>query len=74
MALSIKQLQAIATLLRRDTLAMTTASGSGHPTSCLSSADIMTALWFHEMSYDPAQPHHPNNDQFVLSKGHAAPL
>lgn len=69
-----KDLEVIAHLLRRDAIEMTTAAGSGHPTSCLSAADIMAALWFNEMFFDPQDPHHPNNDQFVLSKGHAAPL
>jgi transketolase len=53
---------------------MTTQAGSGHPTSCLSAADIVAALFFYAMHFDPQNPHNPNNDQFILSKGHAAPL
>ena len=34
----------------------------------------MAALYFHVMRYDPQNPNHPFNDQFILSKGHAAPL
>jgi transketolase len=60
--------------LRLGSIKATTAAGSGHPTSCLSSADIVAALFFHTMSYDPHNPDNPNNDRFVLSKGHAAPL
>ena len=60
--------------LRRKVIEMTTAAGSGHPTSCMSAADIVAALFFHEMRWDPNEPEARNVDQFVLSKGHAAPL
>src|SRR5881396_3204873 len=52
----------------------TTEAGSGHPTSCCSAADIAATLFFSVMRFDPKNPKHPNNDRFVLSKGHAAPL
>ncbi len=68
------KLERIATALRRDVLVMTTAAKSGHPTSCMSAAELMAALFFSELSYDPKDPHHPGNDEFVLSKGHAAPV
>jgi len=53
---------------------MTTAAGSGHPTSCMSCAEIMSVLFFDEMKYDPKKPFNPDNDEFILSKGHAAPI
>ena len=34
----------------------------------------MAALFFGHMRYDPKNPHYHNNDRFILSKGHAAPL
>ena len=34
----------------------------------------MSALFFAEMRFDPHDPHHPEADRFVLSKGHAAPI
>ena len=40
----------------------------------MSAADIVAALFFSEMRYDPSDPQNPENDRFVLSKGHAAPL
>src|SRR6185436_2924292 len=52
----------------------TTEAGSGHPTSCLSSADLTTALFDRFFTYDIANPLNLYNDRFVLSKGHAAPL
>jgi transketolase len=35
---------------------------------------LVATLFFHVMRYDPANPHDPGNDRFVLSKGHAAPV
>ncbi len=67
-------LRQIATRLRIHSLRMTTAAGSGHPTTCLSSADLAACLFFGEMRYNPKNPSDPANDEFVLSKGHAAPL
>jgi transketolase len=64
----------VATQLRVDSIRSTTAAESGHPTSCSSGADLVAALFFAEMRFDPKQPQHPLNDRFVLSKGHAAPL
>jgi len=69
-----KQLQDIANILRRDVLKMTSFAGSGHPTSCLSIAEIMSVLFFNEMTYDSKNSVNPNNDEFILSKGHAAPI
>jgi transketolase len=60
--------------LRIHSLRSTTAAGSGHPSSCLSAADLVSVVFFREMRYDPRDPHNPGNDRFVLSKGHAAPL
>ena len=42
--------------------------------TCCSAAEIMAALFFSEMRYDPRDPQNPDNDRFVLSKGHAAPM
>jgi transketolase len=63
-----------ATELRIDSVRATTEAGSGHPSSCCSAADIVAALFFSVMRYDPKNPKAPNSDRFVLSKGHAAPL
>ena len=63
-----------ATTLRIESIRATTESGTGHPTSCCSAADIVATLFFSVMRYDPKNPRNQNNDRFVLSKGHAAPL
>jgi transketolase len=60
--------------LRRQVIRMTTAAGSGHPTSCMSCAEIVAALFFREMRWDPTEPAARDVDSFVLSKGHAAPI
>ncbi|MDX2251893.1 MAG: transketolase [Nitrospira sp.] len=60
--------------LRIESVRSTSEAGSGHPSSCCSAADIVAALFFSVMRYDPRNPKAPNNDRFVLSKGHAAPL
>ena len=67
-------LKGIANQLRIHSIAATTAAGSGHPTSCCSAADVVAALFFGHMRYDAKNPHYHNNDRFILSKGHAAPL
>jgi transketolase len=64
----------LATQLRIDSVRSTSEAGSGHPTTCLSAADIMASLFFAELRFDPTDPQHPEADRFVLSKGHAAPI
>lgn len=68
------RLQYQAEQLRIHSLNMTTAAASGHPTTCLSAAEIMSVLFFDQMHHDPRRPEAPDNDEFVLSKGHGAPL
>jgi transketolase len=70
----VPALKNIATRLRIDSLRSTSEAGSGHPTSCCSAADLVAALFFAEMRFDPKEPQHPGSDRFVLSKGHAAPV
>jgi transketolase len=71
---SLDALQNVAARLRIDSVRSTSRAGSGHPTTCLSIAEIMAALFFDEMHFDPKDPKNPDNDRFVLSKGHAAPI
>ena len=52
----------------------TTAAGSGHPTSCMSAAELVAGAFFYAMKFDPKDPNSPDSDRFVLSKGHAAPV
>src|SRR2546421_3003738 len=74
-ALSLSELTAKARAIRKDIITSTTTAASGHPTSSLSGVEIATALYFGGiLRYDPKNPHWPDRDQFILSKGHAAPL
>jgi transketolase len=73
-SLRVPALMNIATRLRIDSVRATSEAGSGHPSTCCSAAEIVAALFFAEMRYDPRDPQNPDNDRFVLSKGHAAPV
>src|SRR3954463_15210164 len=53
---------------------MTTAAGSGHPSTALSLAHLVTVLLYHQMRWDPKDPWNPANDRLVLSEGHAVPI
>jgi transketolase len=74
MTTSIATLQEIGRRLRIHSITATTEAGSGHPSSCMSAADIVSTMFFREMQFDSTDPDNPANDRFVLSKGHAAPL
>jgi transketolase len=71
---TLQVLQEKAARLRIDSVLATTEAGSGHPTSCASAADIVSALFYSVMRFNPRDPRGEDNDIFVLSKGHAAPL
>src|ERR671938_1433720 len=68
------QVHELAQQLRVDSIRATTAAGSGHPTSSMSAADLLAVLQARYLRYDFANPKNPNNDHFILSKGHASPL
>ena len=74
MALSIEELKEKGRLLRIHSIRATTEAGSGHPSSCLSAADLASVIFFREMRFDPRDAGNAANDRFILSKGHAAPL
>src|SRR5262245_18165767 len=64
----------LAQQLRVDSFRSTAAAGSGHPTSSMSAADLISVLVEKYLRYDFDRPDHPNNDHLIFSKGHAAPL
>ncbi len=64
----------LATQLRADSIRSTTAAGSGHPTSSMSAADLLSVLLAEYLRYDFNDPHNLRNDRLIFSKGHAAPL
>lgn len=72
--MSIKELEEMAATIRCDIIEMICTAQAGHPGGSLSSADIVTALYFRVMNIDPQNPRWPDRDRFILSKGHACPV
>ena len=71
----IEKVKEKARLLSIYSMISTTAAGSGHPTSCMSMAELMAGTFFHSMKFDPEECQlREQGDHFVLSKGHAAPI
>ncbi|MCL6473025.1 MAG: transketolase [Firmicutes bacterium] len=70
----VEFLEAKARTLRWDIIKMVGLARSGHPGGSLSAADVVAALYFHEMRHKPDDKDWPDRDRFVLSKGHAAPV
>jgi transketolase len=71
---SLPELQSIAKQIRREIIEMTGAAGSGHPGGSLSAVEVVVELFFDYMRIDPKNPHWPDRDRFILSKGHACPV
>ena len=72
----VEELKKIASQVRRDIVRMVTDAKSGHPGGSLSSADVLTALYFNEMKIDPAkwERNGKGEDMFILSAGHITPV
>lgn len=72
----VEELKKIASQIRRDIVRMVTDAKSGHPGGSLSSADVLTALYFNEMKIDPAkwERNGKGEDMFILSAGHITPV
>jgi transketolase len=78
--IDLEALKELARSIRLDILEMTTRVASGHVSSSYSAVEILTALYFGGpglsgiLRYRPNEPHWPERDRFIMSKGHAAPL
>lgn len=73
--MNIKKINKLSKLIRYYILISTTKAGSGHPTSSLSTVELMAVLYFSGiLKYDIENPQNPNNDRVIFSKGHASPL
>ncbi len=71
---NIVELKDVARQMRIDIIEMTSAAGSGHPSSSLSMVEFLTALYCGGvMRYDPHNTKWPDRDRLILSKGHAVP-
>src|SRR3990167_5781296 len=67
-------LKNLARLIRYYILISTTAAGSGHPTTSMSAADLLTVFFFKYLRADLDNPANSGNDRVIFSKGHASPL
>jgi transketolase len=65
------QLRLKAIQIRKSILSMIYKAKTGHTGGALSSADIITALYYGVMRIDPKNPNLPERDRFILSKGHS---
>ena len=64
----------VALSIRTSVVRSLVSAGSGHLGGSMSSADILTALYFSVMRHDPFNPAWPGRDRFILSIGHIAPV
>lgn len=73
---NVKQMQDIATQVRRDIIRMVNGCQSGHPGGSLGCADFMTALYFDAMEFDIDNftRSGAGEDMFFLSNGHISPV
>src|ERR1700733_6618238 len=71
---TVSAIQETARRLKVLSMMATTAAGSGHPTSCMSAAQLVAGTFFYAMKFDAKNPNSNDSDRFVLSKGHAAPV
>ena len=74
MTVSTDQWHAIAQQIRLDSIRTSSKARSGHPSSAMSAADVMTVVLAKYMRYDFDNPENPNNDHLIFSKGHASGL
>ena len=72
--MQIDELKEISKKIRINIIEQIYNAKSGHPGGSLSSADILTVLYFNEMNINLNEPRYKTRDRFVLSKGHAAPV
>lgn len=71
-AVDLARLADRARFIRLETLRLARIAGAGHYSSTFSAAELIAALYYHQLRIDPAEPRCPDRDRFVLSKGHAA--
>ena len=73
MSANVKDLEKEAKIIRRLVIETIGHAGAGHTGGSLSVVEIMTVLYFHAMNVDPKNPHWPDRDRCILSKGHSSP-
>lgn len=73
-SLPMEKIALMANTLRLDVVRTIHTCGDGHPGPCMSIAEIIALLYFHEMRIDPDRPRWPERDRLILSKGHSCPM
>lgn len=71
--LTVSEIKHKANIIRQDVVRMLTEAGSGHSAGSLDIADIIAALYFNIMNYNPKKPDWSGRDAFFLSNGHTVP-
>lgn len=71
---TVEELKARAKKIRIDIIKMLSKAGSGHPGGALSSAELMTALYFDQLKHNAKEPDWEERDRVIFSKGHSCPL
>jgi transketolase len=71
---SISELTDVAKRVRTHIVQMVYDAQSGHPGGSLSAVELGVSLFWNHLRCDPANPHWPERDRFILSKGHATPF
>ena len=69
-----RRLALLACSIRQSVVKSLSEAGSGHLGGSMSSADILTCLYFSVLRHDPLEPAWPERDRFILSIGHIAPV
>jgi transketolase len=73
MSTSIDEIEEMARKCRVEIVKMVYRAQAGHPGGSLSEIDLLAALYSSRMRVRPDEPHWPDRDRFILSKGHASP-
>ncbi len=68
----VAKVEEAARAIRWNIVQMVGPNQKGHLGGSLSLADVVAALFFSKMRHDPKNPHWPDRDRFILSKGHVA--
>ncbi len=74
MSLDPSRLAPMANAIRALSMDAVQAANSGHPGMPMGMADVAAVLWSKYLKFDPAAPHWPDRDRFVLSAGHGSML
>ena len=71
--LKIEELEKLAIEIREEIIKMLLEAKSGHSAGSLGAVDILIALYFNILNYDPKNPNWEDRDRFILSNGHIVP-